>query len=174
MTPRQNSARHARRHPASTRIAQAVGLTLIAVAVVVARRPASLAARGTDPTFADDVAPILYKNCTVCHHPGGIGPFSLIDYDSARANLDDIRDEVAAGQMPPWHAEGPRDVFRNDRRLSDSDKQTILRWIDAGAPAGDLASMPPRPQYDATWTMGTPDATVSMPEDFTVPATGTV
>ncbi len=144
------------------------------MAVVVARRPASLAAHSADPTFAEDVAPIVYKNCTVCHRPDGIGPFSLLDYDSAKANVDDIREKVESRQMPPWHAEGEHGVFRNDRRLSDADRQTILRWIEAGAKPGDLTKLPPRPQYPAKWSMGTPDATVSMPEEFTVPATGTV
>ena len=83
-----------------------------------------------------------------------------------------MRDAVAAGQMPPWHAEGPHGVFRNDRRLSDADKQTILRWIDAGAKPGDLKKLPPKPDYPASWAIGTPDAVVAMPEDFTVPAAG--
>ena len=74
-----------------------------------------------EPTFAEDVAPILYKNCTTCHHPGGMGPFSLLDFDSAKAKVSEMRDAVATGQMPPWHAEGPHGVFRNDRRLSDAD-----------------------------------------------------
>jgi hypothetical protein len=65
-------------------------------------------------------------------------------------------------------------VFRNDRRLSDADRQTILRWIDAGAKPGDLAKLPPKPEYPAAWAMGTPDAIVAMPEAFTIPASGTV
>ena len=151
-----------------------VGISIALIGVVVARQPGPLSARGAEPTFAEDVAPILYKNCTSCHHPGGLGPFSLLDYDSAKANVNEMRDAVSAGHMPPWHAEGPRDVFRNDRRLSDADKQTILRWIDAGAKSGDLKALPPRPDYSAKWAMGTPDAIVGMPEDFVVPASGTI
>ena len=164
------------RHKASvgTRVAQVAGIGLAVVAIVFARQPETLSARNAEPSFAEDVAPILYKNCTMCHHPGGIGPFSLLDYDSAKANLDDIRDAVSTGLMPPWQAEGSHDVFSNDRRLSSSDKQTILRWIDAGAKAGDMKNLPPRPEYTGKWTMGTPDATFSMPEDYTVPASGTV
>ena len=64
-----------------------------------------------------------------------MAPFSVFDYDSTVAHVDEMRAAVAEGQMPPWHAEGPRGVFRNDRRLSDADKQTILRWIDAGSQA---------------------------------------
>jgi hypothetical protein len=162
------------RQSVPVRVAQIAGLSIALVGVVVARSPKPLAARGAEPTFAEDVAPILYKNCTTCHRPGGLGPFSLLDYDSAKVNVNEMRDAVATGQMPPWHADGPRGVFRNDRRLNDADKQTILRWIDAGAKPGDLKNLPSKPEYPSKWAMGTPDTIVSMPEEFTVPASGTV
>lgn len=149
-------------------------MSLAMIGAVLARQPKPLAARNADPTFAEDVAPILYKNCTTCHHPGGLGPFSLLDYDSAKAKLDEMHDAVSEGVMPPWHADGPHGVFRNDRRLADVDRQTILRWIESGARPGDLKKLPPRPDYSQTWSMGTPDLVVGMREDFTVPASGTV
>ena len=149
----------------------AVGVAVIGVALAKTSAPA---AKLADPTFTKDVAPILYKNCTVCHRPSGIGPFSLLDYDSAKANLDDIHDAVQAGVMPPWHATGPHGVFSNDRRLSDAEKETILRWIATGAKAGDPKDQPPKPVYSTAWTIGQPDAVVSMPDDFSVPASGTV
>ena len=150
----------------------AIGVAVIGI--VIARQPQTLAARTAEPTFAEDVAPILYKNCTTCHRPGGLGPFSLLDYDSAKAKVDDIKDAVSTGYMPPWHAEGPRHVFLNDRRLADSERETILRWIATGAKPGDLSKQPPKPQYTTAWTIGTPDAIVTMPEPFTVPASGTI
>ena len=151
-----------------------IGAVGVAVLGVVLARTSAPAAKLADPTFTKDVAPILYKNCTVCHRPSGIGPFSLLDYDSAKANLDDIHDAVQAGVMPPWHATGPHGVFSNDRRLSDAEKETILRWIATGAKQGDPKDQPPKPVYSSAWTIGAPDAVVSMPEDFTVPAAGTV
>jgi mono/diheme cytochrome c family protein len=131
-------------------------------------------ARTADPTFAEDVAPILYRNCTSCHHPGGLGPFSLLDYDSAAPKLAKIKGMVASRRMPPWQADGPRGVFRNDRRLTDEERNTIVRWVDAGAKPGDMAKLPPRPTYDAKWEIGTPDLVVQMPNDYVVPATGTI
>jgi len=153
---------------------QAAGIGVALIGVVSARQPKLLSAHAADPTFAEDVAPIIYKNCASCHHPGGLGPFSLLDYDSVMNNMDEMRQAVATGQMPPWHAEGPHDVFRNDRRLSDADKQTILRWIDAGAKPGDLKNLPPKPEFPTGWAIGTPDLVVSMPEEYTVPASGTI
>ncbi len=154
---------------------QLVGLTaVVALGVAAARHAEPLVAQDAAPVFAKDVAPILYKNCTTCHRPGGLGPFSLLDYDSAKANVDEIRDAVKTGYMPPWHAEGAHGTFLNDRRLSTVEKQTILRWIDAGAKRGDEKTLPPKPVYASGWEMGTPDAVVTMPQDFTIPASGTV
>ncbi|WP_310572278.1 cytochrome c [Gemmatimonas sp.] len=154
------------------RFSALAGVALVCIATARYREP--LIAQDTAPTFTKDVAPILYKNCTTCHRPGGLGPFSLVDYDSAKANVDDIRDAVRSGFMPPWHAEGPHGTFSNDRRLSDLEKSTVMRWIDAGAKKGDEKKAPAKPIYATGWEIGTPDAIVTMPEDFTVPASGTV
>ena len=175
MAPRERVARPAAAESRPRRLARLAGITVVALtAVVFMRHPASLGAREAEPTFADDVAPILYKNCVSCHRPGGLGPFSLTDYDSVRQNLPEMRVAVSTGQMPPWHAEGPRGVFRNDRRLSDTDKQTILRWIESGAKPGDLSSVAAKPEFPTSWAIGTPDAVIAMPEDFVVPASGTI
>ncbi len=136
--------------------------------------PRSGNARTAEPTFAEDVAPILYRNCTSCHRPGGLGPFSLLDYDSAAPKLAKIKGMVASRRMPPWQADGPRGVFRNDRRLTDEERNTIVRWVDAGARRGDMSKLPPKPTYDARWEIGKPDLVVEMPNDYTVPATGTI
>src|SRR5690348_12838206 len=112
MTP-HHSARGTRRRTPGTRIPQVAGISVALIGLAVSRHPKTLAAHGAEPTFAEDVAPILYKNCTTCHRPGGQGPFSLLDYDSAKVNIDEMRNAVATGQMPPWHADGPRGVFRN-------------------------------------------------------------
>ena len=151
-----------------------VGIGIAAIGVVLARQPKLLSANAADPTFAEDVAPIFYKNCTTCHRPNGLAPFSLVDYDSAKANINEMYDAVSSKKMPPWHAEGARDRFTNDRRLSDADRQTILRWIDAGAKSGDLKKLPPKPDYPTRWVMGNPDLVAGMTEGFTVPAQGTV
>ena len=126
------------------------------------------------PTFSKDVAPILYKNCSTCHRQGEIAPMSLLTYENARPWARAIREQVALGNMPPWHASAPRGTFSNDRRLSDEDKDTLIRWADAGAPKGDPKDLPPAPKFVDGWEIGTPDAVISMPKEFDVPASGTV
>src|SRR5258706_11295435 len=86
------------------------------------------------PTFSKDVAPILYKNCATCHRPGDIAPMSLLTYQEVRPWAKAIREQVATGQMPPWHATQTHGTFQNDRRLSDQDKATIIQWVDSSAP----------------------------------------
>jgi hypothetical protein len=124
------------------------------------------------PTFSKHVAPILYKHCTSCHRPGEIAPMSLLTYADARPWAKSIRDEVSEGHMPPWHAEARRGTFLNERRLSDGEKSTLLKWASNGAPEGDPADAPPRPEYAEGWALGTPDVVLEMQEDYAVPADG--
>ena len=143
---RQNLDRSTRRIARKTRTLQVAAIGIALIGVAFARQPKPLSARGAEPTFAEDVAPILYTNCTTCHRPGGHRPV-LADRLRQREDRTSTRCAIAVAseQMPPWHAEGPHGVFRNDRRLSDADRQTILRWIDAGAKPGDLNKLPPKP-----------------------------
>jgi hypothetical protein len=156
------------------RLMQTVAIAGVSLIGGALARTSAPAARLADPTFAKDVAPILYKNCTTCHRQGGMGPFTLLEYDTAKTKLDEMYDAVKGGVMPPWHAEGAHGVFQNDRRLSDNEKDVILRWITAGAKPGNMKDLPPKPEYTTSWTLGTPDAVVSMPDEFSIPASGTV
>jgi len=40
-------------------------------------------------TYAEDIAPIIYKNCSTCHRQGEIGPLSLTNYEEV-ANWGDM------------------------------------------------------------------------------------
>jgi hypothetical protein len=131
-------------------------------------------AKPSVPTYTKDVAPILFKNCTGCHRPGEIGPMSLLTYDDVRPRAKDIRDKVADGVMPPWHADKSHGSFANDRSLTDADKATLIRWANNGAPKGDAKDMPSAPTYTEGWALGTPDVVLEMPVDYKVPADGFV
>lgn len=120
--------------------------------------------------FSRDVAPILYKNCVSCHRPGEIGGFSLLDYASARPWAKAIRNAVHSRRMPPWHADSSKVRYANDRSLSENDILTIVQWVNQGAVEGERADLPPKPLFDESWAMGTPDLIFEAEEDFTVPA----
>lgn len=143
------------------------------VALIWAGLGASPAAAAV-PTFSKDVAPILYNNCATCHRPGEIAPMPLLTYQEARPWAKSIREYVASGKMPPWHADEPHGVFLNDRRLTDADKNTLIAWVDGGAPEGNPKDLPPVPKFAEGWQIGKPDMVFSMPKPFAVPAEGTI
>jgi len=126
------------------------------------------------PTYNKDVAPILYDNCTMCHRPGEIGPMSLLTYKETRPWAKSIAARVAAASMPPWHADPSIGEFVNDRRLSAAEKETIAKWVAAGAPEGDTKDLPAQPRYAEGWTIGQPDVVLPMQEDYPIPSRGTI
>ncbi len=148
--------------------AMVIGLALAGPSAASAQTPAGA------PTFSKDVAPIFYKNCTVCHRPGEIAPMSLLTYNDARPWTRSIATNVTRGTMPPWHADPAHGEFLNDRRLSQADRDTIVRWVSAGAPEGNPADLPPQPVYPDGWAIGKPDAVFALSEDYPVPPSGTI
>ena len=154
-------------------IVAAAGLSLCAAGASVSIGAQSPGAAGT-PTYSRDIAPILYNSCTSCHRPGEIGPMSLLTYKDVRPWAKSIGSRVAAGTMPPWHADPQVGEFINDRRLTDVQKTLVARWVDAGAPEGDAKDLPPQPKYAEGWMIGEPDAVLTMQEDYPIPADGTV
>jgi len=122
------------------------------------------------PTFARDVAPIFQAKCQTCHHPGTSAPMSLVTYADTRPWAKSIQQRVSSRDMPPWHLDKTVGIkqYKNDRSLNDSEIETIVRWVDAGAPQGNPADMPPPRtfQSEADWFIGEPDLRVTTPNDF--------
>ncbi len=124
----------------------------------------------TTVTYAADVAPILYGSCAGCHRPGGSAPFSLLTYQDARSRADRIARATSRRAMPPWLPSGEA-VFVGERRLSDAQIETLVRWAEAGAPEGDLAMAPAPPESPGPWPLGTPDLVLPVPR-YSLPAEG--
>ena len=129
-------------------------------------------------TFARDVAPILQKNCQDCHRAGDVGPMSLVTYEEVRPWARSIKAKVAAREMPPYRYDAIGiQKLKYDLRLSEKDIQTIVRWVDGGAPLGNVADLPaPRKFPDGTkWAyadeFGPPDLIVKT-KPYTLPAQG--
>ena len=126
------------------------------------------------PTFARDVAPIVYGHCAVCHRPGQAAPFPLLSYDDVKKRGELIVKVTARRYMPPWHAIAAPgfEEFRDDRRLSDAELTTLRAWVDGGMPAGDLATAPQPPTFPEGWALGRPDVVLTLPRAIDVPADG--
>ena len=131
-------------------------------------------AAGTDDkkvTFDRDVLPVLQKNCQTCHRPGEVAPMSFLTYQETRPWAKAIKAAVLSRKMPPWLADAKYGHFQNDRHLSDADVSTLVGWADGGAPEGDAKDKPAPLQFTEGWNIK-PDAVISMPQPFEVPATG--
>ncbi|MBI2072684.1 MAG: hypothetical protein HYT81_06565 [Gemmatimonadetes bacterium] len=147
------------------------GICLLVLAAARAAPPAAAAQRA-QPTFAKDIAPILYRQCLGCHRPDGSAPFSLLSYQDARDRAAPIAAAVEARRMPPWLPERGAVRFANERRLTGQEIALIRRWVEAGAPEGDKAALPPAPEFPDGWQLGEPDLVVELPA-YRVPRHGT-
>src|SRR5262249_13520438 len=118
--------------------------TRLLLAAALAVLPLTATAPAVEPpTFSADVLPILQARCQTCHRPGEPAPFSLLAYRGAVDKKDDIRDAVKGRVMPPWKPVPGFGDFLESRRLSDAELATLVGWIEAGAPEGDRAKLPP-------------------------------
>ncbi len=93
-------------------------------------------AKSTQVTFTKDVAPILLNRCVECHRPGEVAPMSLLTYQDVRPWAKSIKEKVLEHSMPPWFADPQYGEFENDRRLPQKEIDTLVAWVNAGAPKG--------------------------------------
>jgi hypothetical protein len=121
--------------------ALAVGALLALPGVARSADPAAPA----NPTFSKDIAPIFQAKCQNCHEPDSIAPMPLVTYEETRPWVRSIKARVSSRQMPPWHIDRSVGVqkFKNDMSLTDAQIDTIVKWVDDGAPRGNPADMPP-------------------------------
>src|SRR5438128_1505157 len=144
--------------------ALAVSSVLAGVATASMSMRAAPAGSDRTATFNRDVLPILQKNCQNCHRPGEIAPMSFLTYKDTRPYARAMKTAVAKRQMPPWFADPAYGHFSNNKRLSDSDIQTIAAWADGGAPEGDEKDRPAPIVFQEGWGI-TPEMVIAMPKD---------
>jgi hypothetical protein len=131
----------------------------------------SARAQTSEVTFTKDIAPILQRSCQSCHRPDSIAPMSLLTYEEVRPFARAIKLRTALrhrrGAMPPWFIEKEIGIqrFKDDISLTDEETARIARWVDAGAPRGNPADLPPARVFadNASWQIGTPDLIVTSP-----------
>ena len=125
-------------------------------------------------TFNKDVLPILQKECQSCHRPGEVAPMSFLTYQDTRPWAKAIRGAVLTKKMPPWFADPAYGHFANERKLSESQVNTLVRWADSGAPEGAAKDRPEPVAFVDGWNIGQPDKTYELPKPYLVPAEGTI
>lgn len=119
--------------------------------------------------YAEDIAPLVMKNCTPCHSRGeSIAPFPLETHedfvDHANLSLQAMQERT----MPPsgLDASGACNEFEEDTwYLTDAQIQMIGQWIDEGMYKGDPRKIPAVPEIGVA--IPNPDVVVRMPEPYT-------
>lgn len=112
------------------------GLSIRVAKPAEASKPVEQPAAKQTVSYADDVYPILKKRCGDCHVDDRQGGFSMADYAllmrggksgtavfRKNGSKSPIVERIVAGEMPP---DGPP--------LPAAELQTLIAWIDQGAP----------------------------------------
>jgi hypothetical protein len=149
---------------------------LIAGATLLAQPVYAQTTAAGPVTFTKEIAPILQRSCVNCHRENSIGPMSLRTYEDVRPWARSIRTRVSTREMPPWGLDRHVGVqkIKDDPSLSDAEIALVTKWVDNGAPKGNMADMPEQRQFlDRGWGMNRPpDLVVEMKEPYTVKANG--
>lgn len=127
-------------------------------------------------TWSNQIVHIVEKYCVECHRAGEIGPFELTEYDEVAGWGPMIAEVIREQRMPPWHANPEHGEFRNERLMSEEEKQFVYDWVQAGCPAGDASARPQLPVAADGWQLPRePDRVIAMRDKpFTAPADGAV
>ncbi len=128
----------------------------------------------SDVTYTKQVARILQSHCQSCHRPDQAAPFSLMTYEDAVRHGRMMKEVTTQRRMPPWHADPRYGHFANNRRLTRDEIDTLAAWVDAGMPRGDAKDLPPPAHWAKGWVHGQPDVVFTMPQEFEVPAEGSL
>ncbi|MFN4083754.1 MAG: hypothetical protein ACK4K9_09000 [Bacteroidia bacterium] len=121
----------------------------------------------TDITFAEDIAPIIYKNCTKCHIDGEAGPFNLVTYEDVAGKAKLIEYITENRIMPPWPANPHYSTFANQMVLQKNEIDLIKKWIENGLKPGDTTKLKPyiKPQQKI---LGKPDLVLKLPKPIPI------
>jgi Flp pilus assembly protein TadD/mono/diheme cytochrome c family protein len=139
-----------------------------------ATRQSALKAAGTHAqvTFNHDIAPIVFRNCAQCHHPGEAGPFPLLTYADVKTHGRQIAFVTSKRIMPPWLPEPGELEFADELRLSDAEITMIQTWVDQGEAEGAPSELPPQPSFSGGWQLGKPDVIVRATKPYLLAAGG--
>ena len=135
----------------------------------------AIAATTSSPTFHKNVEPILQNRCQECHRSGRSGAHVV----------HDLQRRAPVGQSHPRSRAHPQDAAMAGRSALRQIQQrpvafprtTSIRWWPGPIAARARAIPPTRPspsQFVDGWGIHQPDVVFEMPNEFAVPASGTI
>jgi Tfp pilus assembly protein PilF len=123
-------------------------------------------------TFNGDLAPVVFRTCAPCHHPGEAAPFSLLTYGDVKSHARQIADLTQKRIMPPWLPEPGEFQLNDDLHLTPDEISLFRSWVDAGMPEGVSTDLPPAPKFNSGWQLGEPDLILHADASHEIPASG--
>jgi len=128
---------------------------------------------GKKITWSEEIAPIIFKNCTPCHRPGESGPFELLSYANAEKKAKQIKFVTETHYMPPWPADATYSHFIGEKVLSEREINLIKSWVDTGMLRGDSLLEPSPPQFYTGSFFGKPDLVIRPQHPVSIKGNGT-
>lgn len=136
--------------------------------------PARTAHDKSGVSYSEDVVPILEEHCIACHHEDGIAPWAMSDATMIQGWSRMMREVLMTQRMPPGRIDPHVGVpISNAADISPAQMQTLVHWIDAGAPVAEGEDDPlQRLTFSKSrYALGEPDLVYKVaPQE--IPATG--
>lgn len=124
-------------------------------------------------TYYEHIQPILLKHCaTPCHHPGGVGPFSLLTYEDVSKRGKFIAKVTGVRYMPPFPADRTFQHYANERGLSDQEIYQIQQWVQKGMVQGARRQDPKRTGTELGVMAAAPDIVFRMSQAYAIKGDG--
>ena len=113
------------------------------------RAPPGPSGPASAPTYTEDVQPIFFEKCDLCHTGEGYGDHNIgVNYEDAFLPADDFAEcagllvgqctivVIQEGKMPPGSicTGDPAQDAGNPDCLTQDEQDTVQAWIDAGMP----------------------------------------
>lgn len=124
-------------------------------------------------SWSQNIAPIIFKNCTPCHRPGESGPFNLLSYYDAVKKARLIKFVTQTNYMPPWPADASYTHFIGETVLTKTEKEQIKIWVENNCPRGDSLLEPKTPIYYTGSYFGKPDLVIRAQKSYSIKGNGT-
>ncbi|MDR3459317.1 MAG: c-type cytochrome [Verrucomicrobiae bacterium] len=89
------------------------------------------------PTYLGDIQPIFMASCSRCHNQSTRFVYNWLDYQTAYADRWEIKRRLWDSWKGSYYKEAmPIANSPESLALTDADRETIRKWVDAGSPRG--------------------------------------
>lgn len=99
-------------------------------------------------TYAEHIAPLIYKKCSNCHRPGEkcfvVNRLTYADFYSRRQLIKTV---TKSRFMPPWPADASYTHFVDESINTGRNTIRTARWVDEGCVVGDSTKIPGVPNF---------------------------